>query len=299
MKFVIFAPRFDDNIGGVIVLHKLCHMLNTQGQEAYLWINFKPLFDFKKPIISSLKYIKYFKKILHRKFTIKKEWNTPIATYDDLDNDTIVIYPEIVDGNPLRAKHVVRWLLHKPGFHSGKYMYAQDDLIMGYGKNFSTNEFKINDNNLLTISYIMTDIYKQTNFSERSGSCYMVRKGKDKQPVHDYDSVCVDNYSHEALSKIFNEKKYFISYDPYTFYSIYAALCGCISIIIPDENISKEEWYPDEANWYGLAYGFNDLDFAIRTKSLMVEKIKDKEERDIEFVNKFIYKAKEYFRIEG
>ena len=44
-------------------------------------------------------------------------------------SDLIVIYPEIVFGNPLGAKNVVRWFLHNPGFFSGKIYYGQNTLI--------------------------------------------------------------------------------------------------------------------------------------------------------------------------
>lgn len=294
MKIIIYAYRFDENSGGKIVLHQLCHLLNEMGIEARLWENYRLIFDKKNIIKSLFGFLKYFRKTIHRRFTVNKNWNTPIATKEDI-KDAIVIYPEIVEGNPLNAKYVVRWLLHKPGFHNGKVEYNKDDLIVGYGKNFSTEEYEITDENLLTITYVMTDIYKQTNFDKRTGSCYMVRKGTNKEFVHDKDAICVDGYSHEELAKVFNKVDTFISYDTYTFYSKYAALCGCKSIIIPDENVSKKEWHPNESKWYGLSYGLDDIEYALQTKDKMIENIKEQEQDNVNQVKNFVKLYKGYF----
>ena len=35
-KFIIFAPSYSENVGGIICLHKLCSLLNQSGYEAYL-----------------------------------------------------------------------------------------------------------------------------------------------------------------------------------------------------------------------------------------------------------------------
>ena len=48
MKFVIYTHRYDVNSGGLIVLHFLCHMINTLGYEAYLWPAYRPIFKKKQ-----------------------------------------------------------------------------------------------------------------------------------------------------------------------------------------------------------------------------------------------------------
>lgn len=296
MKFIIYSHRYDINSGGLIVLHFLCHLLNNLGYEAYLWPSYRPIFNSKRPIKSLGQFVKYYRKELHRSFIVNKNWNTPIAKRGQELENAIVIYPEVVDGNPLNAKDVVRWLLHKPGFHGGKINFGVKDMIIGFGEKFSTQEFPINKDNLLTVFYIMTDIYQQTNFDDRIGSCHMIRKGKDKKFVHEKDSLLVDNMSHEELSKIFNQKKYFISYDTYTYYSIYASLCGCISIVIPDNGVSKKEWHPKIEDTYGLAYGLDDIEYAEQTKPLMLEYIEKQQNENIKSVDNFISQCEKYFQ---
>ena len=79
--------------------------------------------------------------------------------------------------------------------------------------------------------------------------------------------------------KFFNKYKVFISYDPLTFLSIMAALCGCISIIYKIDGLNKKEWinttvvaeylkYSGE-ELYGIAYGANDIQHAIDTLHLV------------------------------
>ena len=297
MKFVIYTHRYDVNSGGLIVLHFLCHILNTLGHEAYLWPSYRPIFKKKEPFKSLIRFLKYYKKELHRPFTINKNWNTPILKNIYEFEDIIVVYSEIVDGNPLELKNVVRWLLHKPGFHDGKINFNKNDFIFGYGEKFSTFEYPIKEINTLYLTYIMTDIYYQTNFDDRQGSCHMIRKGNNKKSIHPKDSLLVDGMTHEELNKIFNEKKYFISYDSYTFYSIYASLCGCISIVVPEEGVTKEEWHPKIEDRYGLAYGFDDIEYAKDTKHKMIRYVNEQQELNLKSVKYFAESCKKYFSI--
>jgi hypothetical protein len=44
----------------------------------------------------------------------------------------IVVYPEVVSGNPLGAKHVVRYVLNHPGLLGGDTSYNPDELVIYY-----------------------------------------------------------------------------------------------------------------------------------------------------------------------
>ena len=101
--------------------------------------------------------------------------------------------------------------------------------------------------------------------------------------------------SHKEVSKIFKSVETFISYDTYSAYSIFAALCGCRSIVIPDKDISKEEWYPDKEDRYGIAYGFDDIDAAIATENLVMNRIIHEEKKSISSVKNFIKEVDSFF----
>ncbi len=92
LKFFIYAPPFDENSGCNIVLHRLCDLLNKQGERAYIWL--------------------WGGQSQPHKSGICERFNTPFAKLSDLSDNTIVVYPEVVSGNPLKAKNVVRWLLY-------------------------------------------------------------------------------------------------------------------------------------------------------------------------------------------
>ena len=59
-----------------------------------------------------------------------------------IGNDDIVVYPEVVCGNPLGAKRVVRWLLNEPGVIGGDGVFEEQDLILAYSKNFVPNHYR-------------------------------------------------------------------------------------------------------------------------------------------------------------
>jgi hypothetical protein len=213
-KYIIYAPSYDENSGGAIVLHFLCHLLNELGEEAYLWGFNKQIIlkktthlNYYQKIKNIYKHYKECRKINKHKLILNKNFNTKQASCKDIKN-AIVIYPEVINQNPLNTKKVVRWLLHKANFHDKNITFTENELIMGYGENFSTDKYKIDDTNLLTILYNMTDVYKQTNFEKRVGSCYMIRKGKGKKFVHDENSIPIDNLSHQEISNIFNKTKF-------------------------------------------------------------------------------------------
>jgi hypothetical protein len=81
----------------------------------------------------------------------------------------------------------------------------------------------------------------------------------------------------------------FVSYDTMTYHSIQAALCGCISIVIPDANISKEEWVQKAPiNKYGIAYGLNDIAWAKQTMHLVRDHLESLEQECDQLIKNYI-----------
>ena len=80
-------------------------------------------------------------------------------------------------------------------------------------------------------------------------------------------AIPIDGLSHEEIADIFNRCSVFYSYDEATFYSQYAAICGCLSVVVPGLYSSREEWVASHPiARYGVAYGLDDLDHARRVR---------------------------------
>lgn len=230
-------------------------------------------------------------------YSTNTNYNTPIAQVDDIQ-DSIVVYPEIVSGNPLRAKRYVRWLLHEPGFHEGKASYAPGDLYFCYQEAFHKNCQNMIEGGPLTIADTLLHIYKQTRIDERTKICYMVRKGKNRPDLPDlHGKWVVDDLDHVELAKAFNECKICYFYDTYTAYAQYAAACGCIPIIVPIPGVTKFQWTPEEVGHLGVAYGEDDIEYAIHTRESLLKLMQEVPARNLEATKRFVEVVKRHFKI--
>lgn len=295
-KFIIYAPRYGDESGGSIVLHKLCDSLNKQGHVSKLWPLWKPRLSIHTPISSIPYALAYLGSRIYRdRYTSNENYNTPMAKASDIES-SVVVYPEIVSGNPLSAKRYVRWLLHKPGFHKRLYKYRNNDLCFSYQDAFNSIGSDIKYGGNLAVSEAFLDIYKLTNERDRTKTCYMVRKGKNRLDLPDLrDQWVIDGYTHQELSEIFNECKICYFYDLYTAYAIYAAVCGCIPVIVPIAGVTKDQWVPEKDRRFGLAYGSEDIPHAVATRGLMLDNLRAIEQKNIESVKHFVSAVQDHF----
>lgn len=282
-KYIVYAPPYHEDGGGTIVLHRLCHLINTCGGEAYLHPSV-PSFEFH---LHNVAEIGLYAKAIYEatnlaNYRINGTFNTPVLPPKENfipGNDCIVIYPEITFGNPLRAQNVVRWLLHNPGHHTGKIYYGPREVYYRYADHFRA-DFSFPGSEMsdmiLRVQYSPFDLYKEQPDDpkqKRTGTAYCIRKGKDTAMIHDTaNSILIDGKSHEEISAIFKSVKRFISYDPQTYYSYLAVIAGCESIVVPPDDKTKEQWKPTVEDRYGLAYGFDDVGFALATRHLALER---------------------------
>ena len=303
MTFVVLSPAYDENNGGAIVLHKLCHEINRLGRKAYLFPFFPGAqFDTEDPVeyqrrldLTQQHMGAFVINPAIRSDVIGPENIAAISQRDDI----VAVYPEIIAGNPLRARNVARWLLHDAGFHTGKVYFSPGEIY--YRFDIDTKMVQIpgsrTSTNLLTVNQIPFELYNREGVAAvRSGTAYCVRKGRGKAAQHDLNnSIPIDGLPHAQVAEIFKRVERFISYDTRTLYSRLAALCGCDSIVIPDEGLSEDQWMPDPAARHGVAYGFENLEKARQTAHLTVDILRAAVDNSNKTVRVFIDEVENYF----
>lgn len=301
-KIIIFAPSYNENIGGVIALHKLCHILNSINSNAYLMPYFETKLIYKNQIFISL--LRVFKSIIKNliiPYKTNAKFNTPVIAKKKIDyKKDIIIYPDITIGNPLNLINVVRWFLYYPGIHNGQTLIGIDDLIVDYNDFLTSNKKNYNHYpNNLCITHFPLELYNENECVEpnkRYGTAYCVRKASITEFIHPKDSICIDGLTHKEISLIFKKVKTFISYDLYTAYSRLAILCGADSIIIPKNGIDELEWHKNEEDRFGLAYGFERLDYSRKTREMAILNMKRHDEIQVLEAKKFLQYLDSYFK---
>lgn len=297
MKFLVYSPQFDDSSGGAIALHRLCHLLRGLGVEALLWPAGKPS-PLRRRGANYWFRARYYDLLRYKNgpYETNESFLTPIATPADL-TDAIAIYPETIDGNPLGVRRSVRWLLHFPGFLAGASELPSDELTFCYQDEFASAEVRSSGyfRGRLQTLWVRDDLYFEASTGERSGECYMVRKGRVEEPLHGQSALCLDGLTHAEIAREFQRRSIFYSYDPYTMYSAYAAACGCDSVVVPPPGMTQEEWYEDETKCFGLAYGEDKLEWARSTRSRALEFMKGEELRATDSVRRFIDACRDHF----
>lgn len=293
MNFVIYSHQFYMGVGGVKVLHKLCHTLNSKGHNATLF-----------PVSNGSPY-----------YMVNEEYNTPIITQKQLDNinDSIVIYPENLRGkevNALNTKKFLRWLLNDP-FEYIPSWGPNDEIIYFVDlyklhKDPITKKIienpKSNFNKNLCILEFHKDIFYNKNLP-RKGSCFAYRKcpPEHRKPIHPSDSIEIHwndvGYLVE-LADLFNRVERFYCYDDATFLSIQAAMCGCEVIVVP-YRFTKDEWLYNNVSVskYGIAYGDSEPELlhAKSTLHKLYEEIYNFETESDNQVDSFINDCKKIF----
>lgn len=296
MPIIIYSPKFDDDSGGSVVLHQFCHLLNKIGVDAKIWPWDKPLSHNKSFFVFVAQYLKFIRKrILYKKKYISP-YNLRIASYSDLSG-CVAVYPEVINGNPLFSSTVVRWFLNKPGALTGCVDFGKDELYFYYDGVFDVEITPGQKNHLLRV-VIPNPTYKYHNKKDRAGCCYMVRKGfKRAHLYHSKECLRVDGLKHAAMASVFNNCKYFYSYDLYTFYTSYAAICGCIPIVVPESGISEVQWQPNVSSRYGIAYGIEKIKWATDTRTEFLEEIHKMEVDSLAHVMNFVAQCELFFAI--
>ncbi len=308
MKVKTISPRFlivspPQRWGGPVVLHLLCRMLADLGYDAKIFLLRTDVNLPRSRQIFLQQYLPFYNRkspqILDSNDGAVK--GCLLTNWPYVDDDTIVVYPEVVFGNPLRAKHVVRWFLNVYQFKGdfiGEQPYEKDDLFICYREIF--NDYQLNPTcRQVQLHHFNYDLYKRWNYGYREGNCFIIRKGCNRADIPStVPGPILDDLSDEEKVEIMNQCKYCYSFDTQTFYSTVAAICGCVSIVVPEPGKRRKDYLCGDDKGWGIAYGTSqkELHFAQSTMNELQQYIKSFDKSNQKNIQKFLTYCREHFQ---
>jgi len=213
-------------------------------------------------------------------------------SWDDFlpDRFIVAVYPEVSSKTWKHGDLHVRWILAPLGVKTSKYMFKNwndDDFVFNYATSTGKN---VPLTNILQVvntpaPFDETDISNeklQLYSLNRSGIAWLIRKGPQFHakivPIHNRSGFLSTRVDSIITISDLIKFEYFISYDPYTYWTWFAAMMGTVSIVYPLANVSKADWalgtFPGAfmqdqniKNIPGVAYGWdaNEIKFAKET----------------------------------
>jgi hypothetical protein len=198
-RYVIYAPLYRHNSAGIKVLYELQKWLILAGFDSIV-------------IAATNSY--------------------PVEQFAD----DIVIYPEVVFGNPLKAKRVVRYVLNFPGKLGGEKQYAPGELLIAYSAALAT----YTHGKILHLPSIESFFYSDS--TEKTLNAVYVGKGKDLQK-HPKDCVYITSTypsTRRAMAELLRKIVYFYTYDDFSVIADEAKACGCQVKFIDGNGVIKD-----------------------------------------------------------
>lgn len=293
LYFVVSTPSYSDFCGGCVVLHRLCDRLNTIYDDVratpicYL-VSLNPL----------------------NASAVNPGYKTPMLPQWMNASSGIVIYPEIVAGNPLKADRVVNWILYFPGVNGGPRAseYDKKNLIAcfspGYCADFNGSTYHLVALRVFDYQFMhFLNVVRPTN---RSG--YVTFRHKEKFetlklgiidtsgqfPVP--ENPLKDGGKRSRIEQ-YAQAERFYSMDPATFRSVEAAMAGTLSVVVPVPGVSKVEWLESAGDefQYGVAYGDEDISHAQSTLPLVIPYMRSKASYERSNLDTFVQEAVSFF----
>jgi hypothetical protein len=161
------------------------------------------------------------------------DWNEPILSSYRHYIEPIVIYPEIVTGNPMRARYVVRWLLNAPGYLGGTRELADSELVFTWSRQYANIE------HILEVDIIERELFCPGT-KLRDGDRYYVGKGLQRGaalcPLTEGLEEITPSYppTRSGLADMLQRTRNLYLYDDHTSLSLEGILCGCRVVLLPE-----------------------------------------------------------------
>ncbi len=206
-RYIIYAPVLSNSMG-VRVLYHLHDVLKKHGYEALIFCPDKQL--------SQYTYI------------------------DRLDIVTrkhdIVIYPEVVKGNPLGFNNVVRYVLFFPGKLGGNASYNKQELVVSWSREYYARA------PLLSFDLTNTQLFHDAGLPKTQDCVFIHKRGKWKE-VKELDGLVEITMEYpstqEELAQLLKTTGTLYSYDHNSALLDEALLCGAKVKLVCEDGFSN------------------------------------------------------------
>jgi hypothetical protein len=274
MNFIIATRPYNPKSQGSVLLHKLTDTLNTNGHKAAVIL-------FNGHGTNTEWFLSNDQNLINPDFTYHTF--SDLISFDLFNSNAVVIYPEIITGNPLSSKFVVRYMLNREGFikkgvainpditdfiltHSLLYHENPDFHLFHYQGDSLFNQ--IGTCNFIERKYDITYIGKGSKYVK----CYIV--DGSKEITREFPSTKAE------LADMLRQARFFYTWDCLTATLTDAILCGAFPIFMTYEPLTKDEIY----NLYDLNIKIPEISYDDTKYSLNHEQLNE--------INDFLTNAK-------
>jgi tetratricopeptide (TPR) repeat protein len=227
--YIVLAPAYTHQSAGIRVLHTLCNELNACGHTAYLiFYRFRPGggHDFYTTDENS-HYCSQHEHI--PRLTASND----IARFRTLIESAYVVYPEVIQANPLNAPRVVRYVLNSPASNGYPMFEDERDFIVSFSEQYWQKP------NWIAFLVIDDPTFNDGNTRpalERTMDCTYIGKGvKFGDCFRIPGSVGIERNwpsDKEGLAIMLRNTRYFYTWDVVSQTNIDAVLCGAIPVVM-------------------------------------------------------------------
>jgi len=222
IPYVIVTPGYDTNHGGIVALHKLCHLLNAKGYEAYVLL-----------VIDN---------------RLSPAFNTPQITSTDMISDIvktrrgIVLYPDIVKENFLGSLRPVGFVALVSQSQTRPYpvTFYWEACLMP--PDMDKNKY------LIRIDVADRTLFVKDDSITKDIDTVWLGKAQLDGVVNDIkgDNIVEITYAYpkdrKELATLLKRSKLFYTYDHNTLMAEEAMLCGAIPVCVPNKSQYAKEW---------------------------------------------------------
>jgi hypothetical protein len=299
ITFILNIGAYSSNSGWARAMHRLALMLHKRGENVYtLGVGPK---DFPYKVLTS----KDGSPLPDFYWNHKLNQALPHYVHDNVSEEIDLNYAVEISDNGVwatNAKYKIIWFVS-----SRNDELSDTDFVFRFD-NHLTNTKRSFDGNLFVPD--MNAHFWTKGYYKRTFNTYYIKKAQHRYSMDKIQTMLQEavgkfgtndklinldktggylagDPDHDYNKEVLQNTKYFWTVDTNTFFSLAAAMCGAISIVIPDET-PKEKWFLSRMFKYGISYGYDDIDHAINTQTLIPNHLYNLEKESQQEVNKFV-----------